>query len=89
MGYFNPHGWLAYWIDGVFFKKTFSAQTGVSYPDNNSNAEIYCNEDFVELESLAPFIELEPGKSVVHTEMWEISDSLPAEVKQLRDSILP
>lgn len=83
LGYFNPHGWLAYWIDGVLFKKTFAAQTDAAYPDNNSNAEIYCNEDFVELESLAPFVRLAPGATVEHQEMWEISTALPEEVKNI------
>ena len=83
MGYFNPHGWLGYWIDGVFFKKTFDAQTNVPYPDNNSNAEMYCNEDFVELESLAPFVQLEPGNSVEHIEEWEVSTTLPITLREL------
>ena len=82
MGYFNLHGWLGYWIDGMFFKKTFGTQTDAIYPDNNCNAEIYCNEDFVELESLAPFIQLLPGASVEHVEFWEVSDALPANLKE-------
>ena len=83
MGYFNPHGWLAYWVDGVLFKKTFAAQPDATYPDNNSNAEIFCNEDFVELESLAPLVQLEPGATAVHEETWEILTSLPEELKEL------
>jgi len=82
MGYFNTHGWLAYWVDGVLFKKTFAAQTNANYPDNNSNAEIYCNEDFMELESLAPFVRLEPGQSVEHIEIWEVTDYLPTELRE-------
>lgn len=87
IGYFNPHGWLAYWVDGVLFKKSFGAQTNANYPDNNCNTEIYCNEDFVELESLAPFVQLAPGESVIHTERWEISTALPANVKDLIEKI--
>ena len=83
MGYFNSHGWLAYWVDGVLFKKTFASQPDATYPDNNSNAEIFCNEDFVELESLAPLVQLEPGATTVHEEMWEITTSLPEELKEL------
>ena len=83
MGYFNPHGWLGYWVEGVFFKKTFGALTDGNYPDNNCNAEIFCNEDFVELESLAPFVRLEPGASVMHEEIWEISTTLPDELKKI------
>jgi len=76
MGYFNLHGWLAYWLDGVLFKKTFSVRKNAHHPDNNSNAEMYCNEDFVELESLTPFTQLSPGASIEHVEIWEIFDNL-------------
>lgn len=72
IGYFNPHGWLAYYVDGILFKKSFSAEVGVVYPDNNSNAEIYCGEMFVELESLAPLVTLQPKASVQHIEVWEV-----------------
>lgn len=86
MGYFNPHGWLAYWLDGVLFRKTFEVQTGSLHPDNNCNAEIYCGDQFVELESLAPLEKLDTNASVTHTETWDIFtdlDSLPKEAQQL------
>ncbi|MBK8783872.1 MAG: hypothetical protein IPO22_19200 [Anaerolineales bacterium] len=86
IGYFNPHGWLAYWLDGVLFRKTFGAQTGALYPDNNCNVEIYCNDQFVELESLAPLTTLNPGASVEHVETWEVLDgmkSLPEDAQQI------
>ena len=44
-------------------------------------------EDFVELESLAPFVQLAPGESVNHIERWEVSASLPAELKDFIDKI--
>lgn len=86
MGYFNPHGWVAYWLDGVLFRKTFNAHTESLYPDNNCNAEIFCNDQFVELESLAPLKTLDPGASVNHVETWDIFiglDSTPDEVRQI------
>ncbi|HNB41156.1 MAG TPA: hypothetical protein PLG52_06630 [Anaerolineales bacterium] len=85
MGYFNPHGWLAYYIDGVLFKKTFNASTLAPYPDNNCNAELFCNDEFVELESLGPLTKLEPGASVQHQETWEILDAnaLPQDIQNL------
>lgn len=76
MGYFNPHGWLAYYIDGILFRKTFPAQTEATYPDNNCNAELYCNDQFIELESLGNLTEVLPGKSVSHVEIWELSEGL-------------
>lgn len=86
LGYFNPHGWLAYWLDGILFRKTFDAQAGMCYPDNNCNAEMYCGERFVELESLAPLAVLPPGASAVHVETWDLFaglDAMPEEVRQL------
>ena len=86
MGYFNPHGWLAYWFDGVLFRKTFGASSAATYPDNNCNAEIYCNDQFVELESLAPLTMLNPGAAVTHVETWDVQDgikSLAEEVQQI------
>lgn len=62
MGYFNPHGWLAYYVNGTLFRKAFAAETSTRYPDNNSNAEIYCNEQFVELESLGALTMLPPAR---------------------------
>jgi hypothetical protein len=83
IGTFNTHGWLAYWINGILFKKTVNPQINARYPDNNCNIEIYCNEDFIELESLAPFVQLAPGETVNHIERWEVSTSLPANLKDL------
>lgn len=86
LGYFNSHGWLAYYVDGILFKKSFDVKSGATYPDNNSNAELYCNAEFVELESLAPLTRLEPGASVQHAETWEVLngiESLPKELQEL------
>jgi len=89
IGYFNPHGWMAYWMDGVLFRKTFEVKTGVSHPDNNCNCEIYCNHQFVELETLAPFVTLAPGASVTHMETWDVfdgADILPEDVRRQLDA---
>jgi hypothetical protein len=78
IGYFNLSGWLAYWLDGTLFRKTFDTKKNLSYPDNNCNAEMYCNDKFVELESLGPLSRLDPGASVTHVEKWEIFENLDA-----------
>jgi hypothetical protein len=80
MGYFNSAGWLAYWIEGTLFKKTFAADAHTQYPDNNCNTEIYCNDGFVELESLGGLIRLSPGETVEHGETWELANTLPPDV---------
>jgi hypothetical protein len=74
IGAFNPRGWIAYWSEGILFRKMFSVQTDGVYPDKGCNAEIYCDEHFIELESLAPLVRLAAGSSVSHTENWELYD---------------
>jgi hypothetical protein len=85
-GYRNPHGWMAYWLDGILFRKTFDPHLELPHPDNNCNTEMYCNDRFFELESLGPLTTLAPGASVSHMEIWDINlglDSLPEKAKQL------
>lgn len=85
IGYFNSSGWLAYWVDGMLFRKTFDVHSDLPHPDNNCNAEMYCGNQFVELESLAPLTTLNPGASVNHIETWNIFhglDSLSEEIQQ-------
>ena len=88
IGYYNPHGWMAYWLDGVLFRKTFDLQPGMVYPDGGCNAEIYCGDQFIELETLGPSTKLAPASSVTLTETWELFSSLeqpflPAEIQKI------
>lgn len=71
IGYLNRAGWIAYWRDGVLFVKRFAPCADEPHVDSNCNAEAYCNDEFVELETLAPFVRLEPGQSITHDETWE------------------
>lgn len=91
-GYLNPHGWQAYWIDGVLFVKRFEPQANAQYPDNGCNTESYCNNQFIELESLSPFETVSPGQTIAHTELWEIYESLdvpfiPENIKEILNSM--
>ena len=86
-GYFNPHGWMAYWLDGILFVKRLDTQTDTQYPDHGCNTESYCNDQFIELESLGPLGSVNPGQTVIHTELWEVYESLdqpfiPHEIQQ-------
>jgi hypothetical protein len=76
VGYRNPGGWLAYWLEGILFIKRFELEAGASYPDFGCNAEAYCNDKFIELESLGSLRRLEPGSSIQHTETWELFSKL-------------
>jgi len=72
IGYFNPHGWMGYLFDDVFFVKRFGVRGDEVYPDFGCNSEAFSNHRVVELQSLGPCTELAPKQSVVHTETWEV-----------------
>ncbi len=72
VGFPNPRGWLAYWLDGTLFVKRAAFDPGAQYYDFGSSSECYCNQRFLELETLGPVSRLEPGESVTHTETWEL-----------------
>ncbi len=76
IGYFNPHGWQGYWLDGVLFVKRFDPLPGATFPDGGCNTETYCNHKFIELETLGALGKLAPGATVTHNETWEIYDTL-------------
>jgi hypothetical protein len=45
---------------------------------------MYCNDQFVELESLGPLSRLEPGASINHVEKWDVLkeiDFLPENIQ--------
>ena len=79
IGTFDQPGWIGYWNNGVFFRKRFAVFPEQLHPDHNSNAEIYCDEHFIELESIAPLSKISPGNSVTHIENWEFTDQLSKE----------
>ncbi len=87
-GYLNPLGWMGYWLEGVLFVKRFNVEATAVYPDHGCNAESYCNDQFIELETLGPLTKLEPGTSVLHAETWEVytellPDLIPSEVQEV------
>ncbi len=70
-----PQGWITYTYQGLTFKKEFAFDEDAIYYDMGSNAEIYTNGDIIEIESLSGFAKVPPGESIVHQEIWTISDS--------------
>lgn len=76
IGYFNPAGWQAYYLDGVLFVKRSTPLPAATFPDGGCNTESYCNHQFIELESLGPLSVLQPGQTATHTENWEIYTDL-------------
>lgn len=86
VGFPNPRGWLAYWIDGILFVKHAAFDPHAVYYDYGSSSECYCNHQFIELETLAPIGRLLPESSVTHTETWELHANVefPANEKAVR-----
>ncbi len=72
VGFPNPRGWLAYWLDGALFVKRADFDAQSTYFDFGSSSECYCNDQFVELETLAPISTIEPGEAVTHVETWDL-----------------
>jgi hypothetical protein len=60
----------------MLFVKRFEVFSDSEHPDHNCNDECYFNQKFIELESLSPLHLVQPSKSVVHVELWEIYDRL-------------
>lgn len=71
LGTFNRNVWGAYWLNGELFMKRAPAEGPIhSYPDLGCSFETFTNADFLELETLGPLIQLQPGASVMHSEFW-------------------
>lgn len=71
-GYLNRHGWAGYLVGGVFFVKHFEPQPALPHPDFGCNTESYCNDRFIEVETVGPLTRLAPGQAAVHVERWEL-----------------
>lgn len=73
IGILNKQGWAGYRLGDLFFRKSFEYVEVASYPDMNSNTEIYTAGGFVEVESLSPLRKLEAGDSITYIETWELT----------------
>lgn len=73
IGAHSPAGWLAYLHHGVAFLKQVAYHPDQTYPDRNSNLEIYYDQGCTELETLAPLQRLDPGAAVTHDEVWLVA----------------
>lgn len=72
IGFPNPHGWLAYYVDKTLFMKKAAYQPDAFYYDGGSSSQCYCNPEFLELETLGPRVVVQPGESVSHQETWQV-----------------
>jgi len=77
-GFAVPDGWCAYDRAGHRFTKRFAYDPGARYPDFGCNVELYTDARMLELETLGPLCDLQPGGSTEHTETWELRAAEPA-----------
>jgi hypothetical protein len=63
-------GWAAYARNGHLFLKRFEYVPGADYPDFGCSVESYTNSEMIELETLGPLSDVQPGSSVEHREDW-------------------
>ena len=78
IGWTNPAGWLAYLIDDLLFVKHAPYEPGGEYVDFSSNSECYCDDHFLELETLGPLVSLAPGEATEHVETWQVHSGVGA-----------
>lgn len=72
----NPDGWMAYFWEGVLFVKFARYTPAALYYDLNASSQCYCNDQFLELESLGRKTVLRPGESVDHLEVWKVYENI-------------
>lgn len=64
--------WLAYFINGYLFIK-YSSKDGLDCKlDLGAAGQCYCNNKFLELETLGKYFDLLPDKVIGHREVWRI-----------------
>ena len=89
IGYLNRHGWVGYLVGGVFFVKRIEAQPSLPHPDFGCNTESYCNDRFIEIETVGPLTHLTPGQAATHVERWELhaAPAVPQTLAGVRELI--
>lgn len=84
----NRRGWMAYALGTqVFVKWSRTHNDDSEYADLGASSQCYRNEDFVELETLSPLVELEPGQEASHEEAWQIIDMADRSLYAILDSL--
>ena len=76
VGFPNSEGWLGYWVDGALFVKSAEYDPSAAYYDNQSSSECYCNNQFLELETLGPRSTIAPNNAVSHRETWRVFNNI-------------
>lgn len=90
IGVLNKQRWVACYLNEQVLIKKFPYDAHVTYPDFNSNNELYINGDFLEIETLGPLCTLAPGQRIEHTEHWLLARAQADESEaSITKNILP
>jgi hypothetical protein len=84
-GFPNPKSWLAYYNRGLLFIKKASYSEKELYFDMGSSSQLYCQPEFIELETLGPRKVIAPGEIVSHREIWNLYSNIDFTIEE--DSI--
>jgi hypothetical protein len=89
IGCFVRRGWVGYFWNGTLFVKRFQARLDELHPDYGCNAEVYCNDQFIEVETLGSLAVLKPGDATTAEETWEFYTDLgaPQSVEEVRSIV--
>lgn len=70
-------GWVVYSREQHLFVKTFNHVPGAVYPDLGCCVELFTDARFLEVETLGPLVNLEPGEATEHIEHWFLFRGVP------------
>jgi len=91
IGMLIPDAWAAYARHNEVLVTFFSYDPLVRYPDGNCNFETFTNNAMLEVESLGPMMQLEPGQTVEHVEQWYFGRNvaMPRNDAEVDEAVLP
>ena len=76
IGINNVLGWASYSNKDYTLVKRFVHSAQAPYPDFGCSYETYVNKDYVEMESLSPLYNIEPGKGIRHVENLSLTKTI-------------
>jgi hypothetical protein len=72
LGLFNKDTWGAYLLGSNLFLKWCAADPTQRYPDFGCSCELFARDAMLEVETLSPLMNVEPGAWIEHTEQWSL-----------------
>ena len=72
-----PSGWIGYARRSHLFIKKFAFEAEKEYPDFGANAEMFTNDEVLEMETLGPLEAVPAGGTVEHVEDWYLFRDVP------------